>query len=168
MLGTPSDPAVNDDYIRCMKREDELLTELNRYYENLLEIMVLVELSFKRTQELEHRIDLIEILNESVNDHVNNRIEQFKDRIRDALSSLPVERKIIFLRPGHAQLLTRYNARSAILSTDHIMAEMDEEMRHYINSHIEWPVDELLVYLKRELDGEDNEALQAWRVQISP
>jgi len=45
MLGTPSDPAVNDDYIRCMKREDELLTELNRYYENLLEIMVLVALS---------------------------------------------------------------------------------------------------------------------------
>jgi len=152
-----------------MKREDDLSTELNRYYENLLEIMVLIELSFKHTEELEHKVDLIEKSNKSINDQMNNIIEQFKDRIREALSSIPVETEPIFPCPGHVRLIRRYDARSAISSTDHIMTEiMDKVVKFYINSHIVWPIDELLVYLKRELDGEDNEALQAWRVQISP
>lgn len=168
MLGTPSDPAAYDDYIRCVKMESDLSTEITKYYENLLEIIVMIEISFKRTPELKNKVDLIEILNESVNDQMADKIDQFEDRLREALSSIPFEREIKSISSGHFRMITRYDARVAISLTDRIIKEMEKEISIYINTNIEWPIDDLLFYLKRELDGEDNEALQAWRIQISP
>jgi len=168
-LGTPGDPMFNDEYMRWIKREGELIIKSNEYYEMLLEIMTLVELSFKRSPELEQRVDEIERLNESVIDHVENRVQHFEERIRDTLRLLPREVNInLNLEPGHVQVIRTYNAGAARSLTDPIMNEMYGETRNYINTNIEWPIDNLLIYLDRELNGEDNEALQAWRVRISP
>lgn len=167
-LGTPSDRLVEPEYMRLLEREGELIIGINNYYESLLEILTSVELSFKRTSELTQQVDEIEHLNESVNDHVDSRIDQFEERIRNELRSLPREITINFLEPRHAQVISTYNAQAASSITDPIMNEMYREMRDYINSHIEWPIDHFLTYLEREIRGEENEALQAWRVQVSP
>ena len=68
---------------------------------------------------------------------------------------------------NHVQVIRTYSGTIAESLTDPIMNEMYDEMQEYIITNIVKPIDHLLVYLDREINGEDNKALQVWRVRIS-
>lgn len=166
--GKASDPMVMYELKRHTESADKYQFELNELYSEILELLSSIELVYKKSEQIKQKINNIIKLNEAVNSDQEKMMKLFNQKISERISA--IQPKIEFIiEPNNIKIITTYNADILSKATDPIFNKaIDVDLPDYINRCIQWPFDDLLNYLKNELQGKDNEELQVWRIQCSP
>lgn len=165
--GKASDPTVSYELKRHAELADKFQFELNECYSDILELLSSIELVFKRSDQLYQKINTIIKLNEAVNDDQEKMMNFFREDFSKTISAIRPRIDIIPMQ-GDITTITTYNTKELVSTMNPVFQRSKKYVGDYINTHIQWPFDDLLIDLKNEIQGKDNEALQAWRVQISP
>ncbi|GAB6267191.1 MAG: hypothetical protein STSR0001_26410 [Methanothrix sp.] len=152
--GTSSDPMMNKDYERIIRRCDKLSLDVNVHYRDLLETLTLVQKIFSnKDDQLNTKVNNIIIKNNEFIKLINIGCGKYELYAALKIAALP------YIREPYPH----YEGLQINSVAIELRNSAENELIDLSNKYLQWPVDELLKYLDSELKQGGTKPKSWWR-----